>query len=80
LPNHWRSALGYFRGQSKRQMHNIALLDKYNFRKRKAATATTRTGLNVFTTILDQAYQTGRKVAEDFKTNMKIAFDEFLPQ
>lgn len=44
------------------------------------ATATTRTGLNVFTTILDKTYQTGRKVAEDFKSNMKIIFDEFLPQ
>jgi hypothetical protein len=44
------------------------------------ATATTRTGLKVFTTILAQTYQTGRKVAEDFKSNMKIVFDEFLPQ
>lgn len=44
------------------------------------ATATTRTGLNVFTTILDKTYQTGRKVAEDFKANMTIVFDEFLPQ
>ena len=44
------------------------------------ATATTRTGLNVLTTILDKTYQTGRKVADDFKLNMKIVFDEFLPQ
>jgi Rhodopirellula transposase DDE domain len=44
------------------------------------ATATTRTGLKVFTTILDKTYQTGRKVVEDFKTNMKIVFDQFLPQ
>jgi Rhodopirellula transposase DDE domain len=44
------------------------------------ATATTRTGLRVLTTILDKTYQTGRKVAKDFKTNMKIVFDEFLPQ
>jgi hypothetical protein len=43
-------------------------------------TATTRTGLNVFATILDKTYQTGRKVAEGFKDNMKIVFDEFLPQ
>lgn len=42
--------------------------------------ATTRTGLKVFTTILDKPYQTGRKVVEDFKSNMKIVFDEFLPQ
>ena len=44
------------------------------------ATATTRTGLNVFTTILDKAYLTGRKVAADFKSNIQIVFDEFLPQ
>lgn len=44
------------------------------------ARATTRTGLNVFTTVLDKTYQTGRKVAEDFKSNMTIVFDEFLPQ
>lgn len=44
------------------------------------AKATTRTGLKVFTTIFDKTYQTGRKVAEDFKSNMKIVFDEFLPQ
>ena len=36
--------------------------------------------LKVFTTILDKTYQTGRKVALDFKSNMKIVFDEFLPQ
>ena len=44
------------------------------------ATATTRTGLKVFTTILDNVYQTGQKVAEDFKKNMSIVFDEVLPQ
>jgi hypothetical protein len=44
------------------------------------ATATTRTGLKVFTTILDKTYQIRRKVAEDFKSNMKIVFDEFLLQ
>lgn len=44
------------------------------------AKATTRKGLKVFTTVLDKTYQTGRKVAEDFKSNMSIVFDEFLPQ
>jgi hypothetical protein len=44
------------------------------------ATATTRTGLEVFTTILDKPYQTGRKVAEEFKSTMAIVFDELLPQ
>ena len=44
------------------------------------ATTTTRTGLKVFTTILDKPYQTGRKVAENFKSTMKIVFDQYLPQ
>nr|WP_263971587.1 hypothetical protein [Leptolyngbya ohadii] len=44
------------------------------------ATASTRTGLKVFSTILDKVYKTGRKVAEDFKATMQIVFDDFLPQ
>jgi hypothetical protein len=28
----------------------------------------------------DYCYQKGRKVAEGFKANMKIVFDELLPQ
>ncbi|MEO3704784.1 ISAzo13-like element transposase-related protein [Trichormus azollae] len=44
------------------------------------ATATTRTGLKLLTTILYNTYQTGRKVAVDFKSNLKIVFDQFLPQ
>jgi hypothetical protein len=44
------------------------------------ATATTLTGLKLLTTILYNTYQTGRKVAVDFKSNLKIVFDQFLPQ
>jgi hypothetical protein len=44
------------------------------------ATATTQTGLKLLTTILYKTYQTGRNVAFDFKSNLKIVFDEFLPQ
>ena len=44
------------------------------------ATATTQTGLEVYSTILRQVYQTGQKVAADFKDNMQIIFDEVLPQ
>jgi hypothetical protein len=40
----------------------------------------TSTGLKVFTSILDRTFETGRKVAHDFKENMKIQFDEWLPQ
>jgi len=44
------------------------------------ATATTKRGLQVFTKVIPRVYQTGKKVAEDFKQNMKIVFDEVLPQ
>jgi hypothetical protein len=45
------------------------------------ATATTQTGLKLLTTILYNTYQTGRRnMAVDFKSNLKIVFDEFLPQ
>ena len=44
------------------------------------ATARTRTGLKVFTTILGKTYHTARKVADDFKSTMKIVFDDILPQ
>ena len=34
----------------------------------------------VVVNILDTVYQTGRKVADDFKAKMRIIFDEVLPQ
>ena len=40
----------------------------------------TSTGLKVFTSILDKTFKTGRKVAHDFRQNMRIQFDEYLPQ
>ena len=39
-----------------------------------------KTGLQVFTNVISGVYQTGKKVAEDFKQNIKIVFDEVLPQ
>jgi hypothetical protein len=44
------------------------------------ATATTGTGLKLLMTILYKTYQTGRNVPLDFKSNLKIVFDEFFPQ
>ena len=55
-------------------LHSVQLL------RDLISTTTTRTGLKVFTTIIDQPYQTGRKVAENFKSMMKIVFDPQLPQ
>lgn len=40
----------------------------------------TSTGLKTFVHIMDKVYETGRKVAADFKENMRIFFDDFLPQ
>lgn len=42
--------------------------------------AKTQTGLSVFATIVDNVYQTGRKVTEAFKQTMEIVFDEYLPK
>ncbi|RKZ93336.1 MAG: hypothetical protein DRR19_01420 [Candidatus Parabeggiatoa sp. nov. 1] len=44
------------------------------------AEAKTSTGLKVFSYILDKTFETGRKYADDFKENMKIKFDEYLPK
>ena len=38
----------------------------------------TKQGLSVTVNILDKVYQVGRKVAEGFKENMKIVFDDNL--
>jgi hypothetical protein len=40
----------------------------------------TSTGLQVTVDILNKLYATGRKCAAGFKQNMKIIFDDFLPQ
>jgi hypothetical protein len=40
----------------------------------------TTKGLRVVVDILETVYQTGRKVADDFITKMRIVFDELLPQ
>ncbi len=42
--------------------------------------AKTTTGLRVTVGLLEKVYETGRKYAEGFKTNMKILFDEHLPK
>jgi hypothetical protein len=44
------------------------------------AKAKTQTGLKVFVSILDQVYETGRKVTQEFKQTMAIVFDDYLPQ
>lgn len=43
------------------------------------ARTSTRQGLSVTVDVIDRVYQTGRKVAHDFKETMTIVFDTFLP-
>lgn len=40
----------------------------------------TQTGLRVTVQVIDKIYQTGRTVADEFKQNMPILFDEYLPK
>jgi len=40
----------------------------------------TQQGLRVDVHILDQLYEIGKKVADTFKDNMPIQFDDFLPK
>ena len=44
------------------------------------ARTSTSKGLKVFCSVLDKVFETGRKYADGFKENMKIKFDDFLPQ
>lgn len=48
--------------------------------KELMAGTTTTKGLQVTVKIIDKVYETGRKVADDFKKTMRLAFDQFLPQ
>ena len=44
------------------------------------AKATTKTGLEVSVSILNKVYATGRKVAANVKEQMRVVFDDKLPQ
>ena len=48
--------------------------------KRLMERTRTQQGLQVTVQIIDKIYQTGRKVIDNFKHNMPILFDEYLPQ
>src|SRR6476661_1299239 len=40
----------------------------------------TNQGLCVVVNVVDKIYEIGRKVSDDFKKNLKIVFDEYLPK
>ena len=48
--------------------------------KELMSSAKTKTGLQVFSSILDKPFATKRKVADDFKETMRIQFDDYLPK
>lgn len=48
--------------------------------KRLMERTKTRQGLSVTVQLVDKVYETGRKVADTFKQNMPILFDDVLPQ
>jgi hypothetical protein len=56
------------------------IFDSVDVVKDLMATATTATGLDVFTTVLDKVYETGKKATDELKASLQIVFDEVLPQ
>ena len=56
------------------------ILSSVELVKELMSKATTKTGLEVDVTILDQVYETGRKVSDWCKEQMRIVFDKKLPK
>ena len=54
------------------------ILKTHKLMKELIEKTTTKTGLKVVANIINKVYQTGRKVAKDFKKSMKIIFDKKL--
>lgn len=57
-----------------------AILKTHQLTKELIEKTTTKTGLKVIAYIFNKVYETGRKVADDFKQSMRIVFDEHLSQ
>ena len=55
------------------------LLTSVHLVKQLIEKTSTIKGLKVFVKIIETVYQTGRKVADNFKQTMRIVFDDFLP-
>jgi len=56
------------------------LLDSHELIKHLIKKTETESGLIVKANIIDKIYETGRKVSAEFKNNMGIVFDEYLPK
>jgi len=55
------------------------LFTSVNLVKQLIEKTTTSKGLKVFVKIIETTYQTGRRVANNFKQTMRIVRDDFLP-
>ena len=58
----------------------VAFTERRALVKQLVSRTSTSTGLSVTVDVLDQVYETGLKVAADFKRTMRIVFDEVLPK
>lgn len=56
------------------------ILKTHQLTKELIEKTTTKLGLKVFACIINQVYETGRKVATGFKESMRIVFDDHLKQ
>lgn len=56
------------------------IFDSVNVVKDLMATANTATGLDVFTTVIDKVYETGKKATDELKDSIQIVFDDVLPK
>jgi hypothetical protein len=54
------------------------IFSSYQLVKELLENTKTKAGLNVKANIITKFYDTGKKVADDFKENMKIKFDDHL--
>lgn len=57
-----------------------AIFDSVDMVKNLMAKASTKTGLQVVTSIIDAVYETGRKATDEFMAQMPIRFDDYLPK
>lgn len=56
------------------------VFESVEFVKSLIEKAKTSKGLKVVANVMNKAYETGKKIAKDFKKNMKIVFDKILPK
>lgn len=57
-----------------------AIFDSVESVRALIAKTSTKTGLRVVASVIDAVYETGRKATDDFRAQMPILFDDYLPQ